>query len=341
MPYGERARIPEWEFPGNRYEEFKPGAFGSLDGQDLLLNVQHDRGRPIARTDGGGLEFNDSRDALRLSADLPNTTEANDAVENVRAKILRGFSIEFVPDEYLGRQGPDQNTVVHTRARLTDVALVDRPAYHGATAKPRQKHEEPVMDDDKVRAIVEEALAKRAEQPTLDGEVDTAAMATAIAEALGEPMREQIDAALKERDEAQEATKRAEEEAETAKREADEERVRIMADAEERAEIVATVRELLPKDFETKGASRKAILVAAAGEEVPNAGDRSEDYLLAKVETIVERRGKADEQLGRTKIEGGENGDQSWTPHLDNHSRDMVNMIERDRAASRNGAHLN
>ena len=49
-------------------------------------------------------------------------------------------------------------------------------------------------------------------------------------------------------------------------------------------------RDLLPKDFDRKGKTTKDILVAAAGDEIPDAAERSEDYLQAKIETILERR---------------------------------------------------
>ena len=59
-----------------------------------------------------------------------------------------------------------------------------------------------------------------------------------------------------------------------------------------RAELLTMVRgaELLPKDFETRGKSDKDILVAAVGDEVKDVANRSEDYLRAKVESIIERR---------------------------------------------------
>ena len=53
------------------------------------------------------------------------------------------------------------------------------------------------------------------------------------------------------------------------------------------------VRSLLPKDFDTKGKTRKEILVAACGDEVEDSENRTEDYLHAKAEGIIERRAAA------------------------------------------------
>ena len=72
--YGDVARLPWGQ------ERFEPGAFDDVAGADVILNVAHDRGRPIARTGGGGLVLADSADALTIRADLPATREADDAL---------------------------------------------------------------------------------------------------------------------------------------------------------------------------------------------------------------------------------------------------------------------
>ena len=64
--------------------------------------------------------------------------------------------------------------------------------------------------------------------------------------------------------------------------------------AEARADLLVLVRGLLPNDFETRGKSDHEILVAAAGDEVATAADRSTEYLLAKVEDIAQRRADAE-----------------------------------------------
>ena len=61
-------------------------------------------------------------------------------------------------------------------------------------------------------------------------------------------------------------------------------------DVETRADLLTMVSGLLPTDFERRGKSNKEILVAAAGDEVKDAANQSEDYLRAKLEDIIERR---------------------------------------------------
>ena len=85
LPYGE---IAMGDFGP---EKFLPG---SLDFSDVILNVQHDRGRPIARTPET-LILTDSEKALELHAELPETQEATDALLSVRSRLLRGLSVEF------------------------------------------------------------------------------------------------------------------------------------------------------------------------------------------------------------------------------------------------------
>ena len=74
MRYGDIAELP-W---GDK-ERFEPGAFGALGNADIILNFQHDRTRPLARSDGGDLRIDDDPHELRISAELPDTPDGNAA----------------------------------------------------------------------------------------------------------------------------------------------------------------------------------------------------------------------------------------------------------------------
>lgn len=115
LVYGDEARFGDWR------EQFAPR---SLRYDDVIVNLQHDRNRPIART-GAGLSLTDGPDALRARIALPDTAYAREARELVNARLLRGFSIEFraIRDTWEG-----QSRTVH-EAELSGLALVDRPAY--------------------------------------------------------------------------------------------------------------------------------------------------------------------------------------------------------------------
>lgn len=124
--YGDIAQLPWGK------ERIDAGAFAPID--DVILNAQHDRSTPLARTDGGGLELQDGTEALTIVAKLPDTRPADDVLELIRKKILRGLSIEFLPKAERMAGG----VRVITRAKLSGVAVVDRPAYAQSEIEARR-----------------------------------------------------------------------------------------------------------------------------------------------------------------------------------------------------------
>ena len=126
--YGDEARLP-WG-----RERIRAGAF--VDGrlEDVVLNRQHDRARPLARTGGGGLVLEDGPEALRMTATLPSTRDGDDVLALVRAGVLRGLSIEFMARE----ERLDGDVRIVERASLVGLAVVDRPAYPDALVQARQ-----------------------------------------------------------------------------------------------------------------------------------------------------------------------------------------------------------
>lgn len=130
MRYGAVAEIP-----GIGRERFEARAFGALDQADVILNVQHSRAEPVARTGGGGLELEDGPDALTFRAELLDTTVGRETVMKVRAGILRGASIEF----RAVRERREAGVRVIQAATLSNIALVDRPAYDASTIAAREE----------------------------------------------------------------------------------------------------------------------------------------------------------------------------------------------------------
>lgn len=126
VTYGDTAKLP-W---GS--ERIEPGAFAGNMG-DVVLNTMHERGRPLARTGGAGLELADSAERLAFTADLPNTREADDVIELVRRGVMRGASVEMrVTDERI-----EAGVRVIERASLHAVAVVDTPAYPASEVQAR------------------------------------------------------------------------------------------------------------------------------------------------------------------------------------------------------------
>ena len=285
MRYGDVAKLPWGE-----KERFEPGAFGDISSADVLLNKQHQRSIPLARTGGGGLSFSDSSTELNITADLPETRDADDVIELVKKRILRGFSIEFLPKDYVIDR--EKEIVVVKKAKLLAVAIVDRPAYNQSTVNPREQKD---MDEKKIQALIEAELDKRQ-----GNDIDATALARSITESLSEDLesrvseqvREQVAAALQERDDAAEAARQSEEDREKAERRAKAQELEMQKRSSERADLILSVLPLIPKT-DTSSLSNQEILVLAVGDEVPDAKDRSVDYLRAKVEGILERRSQA------------------------------------------------
>ena len=128
LEYGDVASI------GGISERFEPGAFGDLASLDIVLNVQHERTRPIARTGGAGLRLSDSPESLTMSVELPDTADARDTLALVKAGVLRGVSVEFraIAERF------EQGVRIISEALLTGLAIVDKPAFGLSTVATRQ-----------------------------------------------------------------------------------------------------------------------------------------------------------------------------------------------------------
>ena len=107
-------------------ESVTAGAF-KID--DVILNFQHRRDMPIARTNGGGLELTDGALRLALRATIPAYRE--DIRGMVKRQILRGFSVEM---QVTAEDWPAPDRRIIRAATLHGIGLVDRPAYGDATA---------------------------------------------------------------------------------------------------------------------------------------------------------------------------------------------------------------
>ena len=132
--YGSTANIA-----GVFKERFTPGAFGNVSGLDVIVRLQHERSRPIGRTQGGGLELSDSPEELAAALALPHTRDGEDAAELLRLRILRGWSVEFRAK----RERFENGVRIVDEADLSGLGLVDRPAYGDSLAKIAKRFEQP------------------------------------------------------------------------------------------------------------------------------------------------------------------------------------------------------
>ena len=113
--YGDKARI--WDYT----EKIRAGAL-KLPSKASNLTIQHDRAMPV-----GLLEYEDGDDALRISSDIATGPRGDQALADIRAGLLRGLSIEFMPRNDV--VDSKKKEIEITDAELFRVSLVDDPAY--------------------------------------------------------------------------------------------------------------------------------------------------------------------------------------------------------------------
>lgn len=127
LRYGDIAKF------GRFTERFEPASI-RMDA-DIIANIMHERSRPVARI-GAGLVLNDDGRSIEARIEWPETVYAREAKELVEARILRGFSIEFIAEE---ERMVDTQRVI-TKARMSGFGIVDRPAYSESQIADRMEH---------------------------------------------------------------------------------------------------------------------------------------------------------------------------------------------------------
>lgn len=128
--YGDTATIG-----GQFLERVVPGAFRLAP--TVMLNIQHRREMPVART-GAGLELEDGSGSLEFRALLPETRLADDLLEGIRAGLFRGASVEMNvrSDEWTAGARPLRTI---RSAMLHAIAIVDDPAYPDSGLQPETR----------------------------------------------------------------------------------------------------------------------------------------------------------------------------------------------------------
>ena len=320
MRYGDTATLP-W----NEKERFEAGAFGTdVASQDLSLNIQHMRDQKIARTGGAGLTFTDSVSALDLRAELDvEDPDAQRALRKVKKGIIRGLSIEFMPlkERLEGTQATGYTTVIE-RAELRGAGLVDSPAYPQSTLREQQERyeqriramENDDMTDAEIRQIIADAFAQRDAEATIEdarASAVTAALQQFRDDELPDIIAVAVAAAIPEPAPAAEPPDDATPPDGTPPPDDGGRAANFDAEVQARADLIVQVQSLMPKDYEFAGKTRSEILVTAAGDEVPNAAERSDDYLHAKVEGILERRANVQGQRQDTTQTAGANANRN------------------------------
>jgi HK97 family phage major capsid protein len=106
--------------------QFAQGAFGEINPEDVVLNTEHDRTRPIGRGIPGSAQV--SPGGVSMAFKIAPTTAGTDALIEASEGLRPAFSVEATPDEYDIKGG-----VMHiSRSTIVGVAHVTNPAFKDA-----------------------------------------------------------------------------------------------------------------------------------------------------------------------------------------------------------------
>ena len=126
-------------------EKFLPG---SLAFEEVRFNVMHERSKLIGRLPGNAT-LTVSAKSVDCEIEVLDTQEHRDAVANVNAGVLCGWSVEF-----RAKDAPFVNGVREVRhADLLGVALVDRPVYTATTVAVRDALAAAEQESARVKAV--------------------------------------------------------------------------------------------------------------------------------------------------------------------------------------------
>ena len=105
---------------------FEFGAFGDIDPSQIVLNMEHDRTRPLGKGIGGSLEVSPA--GISMAFKIAPTGAGNDALVEASEGLRPAFSIEAKVNEYTVEKG----VMVISSANLEAVAHVTNPAFKDA-----------------------------------------------------------------------------------------------------------------------------------------------------------------------------------------------------------------
>ncbi len=161
---------------------FEFGAFGEIDASQIVLNMEHDRTRPLGRGIAGSEEITPA--GVSMAFKIAPTSAGNDALVEASEGLRPAFSIEAAVNEYTIQRG----VMVVSAANLEAVAHVTNPAFKDAQIAtvaateaddeiaPETTEAEQAAEDEPQELIVEtENTAPAADEVTASAVVQAAA----------------------------------------------------------------------------------------------------------------------------------------------------------------------
>jgi len=156
---------------------FKFGAFGEIDASQIVLNMEHDRTRPLGRGIAGSEEVTPA--GVSMAFKIAPTGAGNDALVEASEGLRPAFSIEAKVNEYTIEKG----VMVVASADLEAVAHVTNPAFKDAQIldvaateeTPETTEAETPAEENPQEITVEETTAPVADEVTASAVVTAAA----------------------------------------------------------------------------------------------------------------------------------------------------------------------
>lgn len=156
---------------------FEFGAFGEIDASKIVLNMEHDRTRPLGRGIAGSEQVTPA--GISMAFKIAQTNAGNDALIEAADGLRPAFSIEASVNEYTIEKG----VMVVSAANLEAVAHVTNPAFKDAQISQVAASEPDDETTETELAVEEQPQENNVEEtiaPVAD-EVTAAAVVTAAA----------------------------------------------------------------------------------------------------------------------------------------------------------------
>ena len=170
--------LTPWSDTREVYEVLEPGCITNelLQRSDVILNLNHSSMVPDVlgrcKNGNGTLSLRLASDHIECRCDLPNTNNANDALELMRRGDISGMSFAFQDDYQDSENGVSYERTAETHdgkevwlrhvKRITglyDVAIVTHPAYEQTSVATREASEA-------IDKAIEEQLKREQSQET-------------------------------------------------------------------------------------------------------------------------------------------------------------------------------
>jgi phage head maturation protease len=158
---------------------FEFGAFGDIDASQIVLNMEHDRTRPLGRGIAGSEEVTPA--GISMAFKIAPTGAGNDALVEASEGLRPAFSIEAKVNEYTIEKG----VMVVASALLEAVAHVTNPAFSDAKISdvaateseetPETTEAELAVEDEPQETTVDEVTTPVADEVTAAAVVHAAA----------------------------------------------------------------------------------------------------------------------------------------------------------------------